>query len=189
MLRVVRQRSEHRADCGVSCYQPDSISLNFSWNEKYIKSTLYRKSKHTFYVQGLPLPHENRAVYEIMSKNMVEPEKPQTVWRMRVACWISKGARAHSHTNTLFFLLFHGNSGFANASRCSAYIACLVSLGLSDKYARAVRVWGRYGYTTAYVSVQFVRAVTRQCIETGYVCGRPEIGGSITGRFKGVGNA
>jgi hypothetical protein len=31
---------------------------------------------------------ENRAVYEIMSKNMVEPERPQTVWRMRVACWM-----------------------------------------------------------------------------------------------------
>jgi hypothetical protein len=36
---------------------------------------------------------DNRAVYEIMSKNMVEPERPQmTIWRL-VACWISKVTR------------------------------------------------------------------------------------------------
>ena len=27
---------------------------------------------------------ENSAVYEIMSKNMVEPERPQTIWLMRL---------------------------------------------------------------------------------------------------------
>jgi hypothetical protein len=37
---------------------------------------------------------ENRAVYEIMSKNLVEPERPQTIWLMRVACWVSKATRA-----------------------------------------------------------------------------------------------
>ena len=51
---------------------------------------------------------ENRAVYEIMSKNMVEPERPQmTIWR-RAACRISTAtraetyarARAHTHTYT-----------------------------------------------------------------------------------------
>ena len=36
---------------------------------------LQRKSKHTFYVQKRFF--ENRAVYEIMSKNMVEPEGSQ----------------------------------------------------------------------------------------------------------------
>jgi hypothetical protein len=57
--------------------------------------------KHTFYVQQLF--SENRAVYEIMSKNMVEPEGTNdvTTWRMRVACWISKvtctQAHAHAH--------------------------------------------------------------------------------------------
>jgi hypothetical protein len=34
---------------------------------------------------------ENRAVYEIMWKNTVERGRPQiTIWRMRIACWISK---------------------------------------------------------------------------------------------------
>jgi hypothetical protein len=43
-----------------------------------------------------------------MSKNVVEPERPQmTIWRMRVACWISKvtstkaQARAHAPTSPL----------------------------------------------------------------------------------------
>jgi hypothetical protein len=39
----------------------------------------------------------NRVVYEIMSKIMVEPERPQmTMWR-RVACRISKATRAQLH--------------------------------------------------------------------------------------------
>ena len=30
-------------------------------------------------------------IYEIMWKNMVEPDKPQiTIWRMCFACWVSK---------------------------------------------------------------------------------------------------
>jgi hypothetical protein len=45
---------------------------------------------------------ENRTVYEIMSQNIVDTEGPQiTIWRIRVACWISKAtctyAHAHSH--------------------------------------------------------------------------------------------
>ena len=33
----------------------------------------------------------NLAVYETMWKNIVEPGKPQmTIWRMRIACWLSK---------------------------------------------------------------------------------------------------
>jgi hypothetical protein len=44
---------------------------------------------------------ENRAVYGIMSKNVVEPERPQMeIWR-RVACWISKPTRAKAHAHAL----------------------------------------------------------------------------------------
>jgi len=40
---------------------------------------------------------ENRAVYEIMGKNIVERERPQmTIWRMRIACWIPKATNTHS---------------------------------------------------------------------------------------------
>jgi hypothetical protein len=39
-------------------------------------------------------PHENRAVYEIMWKNMVEPGRPQmAIWHMHAGC-----LRLHTHT-------------------------------------------------------------------------------------------
>jgi hypothetical protein len=46
-------------------------------------------------------------------------------WRTRVACWITKT------TNTPgIFLLFYGNSGYANAPGCyiCTYNACLVMM-------------------------------------------------------------
>jgi hypothetical protein len=40
---------------------------------------------------------ENRAVNEIMWRNIVEPGGPQlTIWQMRIACWIPKATNAHS---------------------------------------------------------------------------------------------
>ena len=32
-----------------------------------------------------------------MSKTVMEPERPQTIWRMRAACWISKATRAQAN--------------------------------------------------------------------------------------------
>jgi len=40
---------------------------------------------------------ENRAVYEIMWKYIVERGRPQmAIWRMRIACWIPKATNTHS---------------------------------------------------------------------------------------------
>jgi hypothetical protein len=40
---------------------------------------------------------ENRAVYEISWKSFVELGRPQmAVWRMRIACWISRAKNKHS---------------------------------------------------------------------------------------------
>ena len=40
---------------------------------------------------------ENRAVYEIMWKNMVQRDRPQmAVWRMRIACWVTKATDTYS---------------------------------------------------------------------------------------------
>ena len=40
---------------------------------------------------------ENRAVYEAMWKNTVQPVTPQmTIWRMRIARWIPKATHTHS---------------------------------------------------------------------------------------------
>ena len=44
----------------------------------------------------------NRAVYEIVRKNIVERSRPQmTIWRMRIACWISKATNTHTECVTL----------------------------------------------------------------------------------------
>jgi hypothetical protein len=46
-------------------------------------------SKDTFFVHCIS--SENHAVYEILWKIVVEPDRPRmTVWRMRSACWITK---------------------------------------------------------------------------------------------------
>ena len=48
-----------------------------------------------------------------------------TVWRMRIACWISEVTNRHRE---YAILLFHSTSGYANAVQCynCTYIACLV---------------------------------------------------------------
>jgi hypothetical protein len=40
---------------------------------------------------------ENPGIYEIMWKNLVEPERPQiTVWCMRISHWIPKATNTHT---------------------------------------------------------------------------------------------
>ena len=40
---------------------------------------------------------ENRAVYEIMWKSIVEQGRPQTtIRRTRIACWVTKATNTHS---------------------------------------------------------------------------------------------
>jgi hypothetical protein len=42
------------------------------------------------------LSFENRGIYEIMWKNIVEPGRPHmAIWRVRIACWITK-VKTHS---------------------------------------------------------------------------------------------
>ena len=83
---------------------------------------LQRKSKHTFLFTNFF--SENLAVYEIVSKNMVEPERPQmTLWRMRVAYCRSTATRMHLPARTfprteIYVLLCHSNNGFSNSSQC-----------------------------------------------------------------------
>jgi len=44
---------------------------------------------------------ENRVVYEIMWKNVVDLDRPQMIiWRMRIACCIHKATDTHTHTHT-----------------------------------------------------------------------------------------
>jgi len=59
---------------------------------------------------------ENRAVNEIMWKNIADPERPQmTIRRMRIACCISKATDTHSE---YVILLVHCNYGCTNVLQC-----------------------------------------------------------------------
>ena len=64
---------------------------------------------------------ENRAVYEILSKKVVEPERRQTILRMRVACWLRNATRAQAHTHTEMCNTYC----FSTASQCFVTVHCL----------------------------------------------------------------
>ena len=83
-------------------YNFDHILLSYYYNERCSSRTMKRKSKHAFYVQYVFLFFENRAVYEKMWENTVESGRPQmTIWRMRIAFWISKATHTYSEYVTL----------------------------------------------------------------------------------------
>jgi len=77
---------------------------------------------------------ENRAIYEIMWKNILEPNRPQmTIWSMLIVismrhiviqhtiiCWIAMATNTHSEYVILLF--FHCNNGCRNAPQC--YVIC-----------------------------------------------------------------
>jgi hypothetical protein len=87
---------------------------------------LQRKSKHIFYGQQI-LFFLNRAVYEIMWKNTVEPDSPQTtIWRMRIACWIPKGTNLYSEYVILIFLPLQQRLHELASTLRHNYTACLV---------------------------------------------------------------
>jgi len=39
----------------------------------------------------------NHAIYEIKSKNAVDPDRPQTIICMRIECWIPKAINTYSN--------------------------------------------------------------------------------------------
>jgi hypothetical protein len=56
----------------------------------------------TFYAQYFFFL-ENRAVYEIMWTNSVEPDRPQmSLWHMHIACWIPEATYTHYEYVLLF---------------------------------------------------------------------------------------
>jgi hypothetical protein len=71
---------------------------------------------------------ENYAIYEVMLKNIVDPDWPQmTIWRMRIACWIPKATNTHSeYAIPLALPLQQWLLERAFVLRCM-YITCLVN--------------------------------------------------------------
>jgi hypothetical protein len=63
---------------------------NFS-EKNFVENT---KNTHFVFTNFFP---EDRAVYEIMWENTVQPDRSHmTTWRMRIACWIPKATDTHS---------------------------------------------------------------------------------------------
>jgi hypothetical protein len=61
---------------------PSSLLLRM----RKVSEKVAEKIKTNFMCRSF-FPPENRALYEIMWKNMVEPDRPQiSTWRLRVAC-------------------------------------------------------------------------------------------------------
>ena len=72
----------------------DHISLVLLRMRHVSDKKLYGKSKHPIFVNTY-FP-ANRAVHEIMRKNLVQPHRPQmTTWLMRLRCWITKATNTH----------------------------------------------------------------------------------------------
>ena len=74
----------------------DNFSLNSSSNERRFGQMLQRKLNILRLVipPHTPTP-QNRAVYEIMCKNMLKTDRPQTTIYYS-KCWITKATRTHS---------------------------------------------------------------------------------------------
>ena len=66
------------------------ISFSLILKVRKVSTKLYRKSKSTF-LCSINVVSENRAVYEIISKNIVETGRSQmTIWLMRITFCIPK---------------------------------------------------------------------------------------------------
>jgi hypothetical protein len=73
-----------------------NILLNFSESEKYFRK-IWSGNQTTYFVFNNIFFPENYAVYEVMWKNIVEPDRPQmTIWSMRNKCQIVKAIDIHS---------------------------------------------------------------------------------------------
>jgi len=63
---------------------------------KNISNKTCRENQNTHFVFS-DFFFENRAVYKITWKNIVERGRPQmTIWRIRIACWVTKATNTHS---------------------------------------------------------------------------------------------
>ena len=59
-----------------------------------------------------------------MLKNTVESDGPQmTVWRMRIACWLTKASDAH--TEYVILLFFYCYNDYTNATHWYVHVHCL----------------------------------------------------------------
>jgi hypothetical protein len=73
---------------------------------------------------------ENLAVCETMWKNAVEPDRPQTTWRMRIACWITKAT--NTHTEYVILIAFPLQQRFYERTSMLRY-TCTTCLVITER--------------------------------------------------------
>ena len=104
------------------------ISLSVLLRMRNVSEESYRANQNAYFMFNLFFLFffENRAFNEITCENIAHSDRPQmTVWRMRIAFWISKATNAHSEYVILTaFLLEQWLDQCASMLRCT-YIACL----------------------------------------------------------------
>ena len=105
------------------------ISRSFLLRMRNVSDKSCRENQKTRFVCSDPFFSQNRAVYEIMWKNIIERGRPHmTIWRMHIACWIPKATNTHINCVILIaFPLQQWLNESASMLRYT-YIACLVTL-------------------------------------------------------------
>ena len=125
------------------------ISRSFLFRMRNVSDKSCRENQNTHFVFS-NFFFENRAVYEIMEKNNVEPDRPQmTVWRMRIAFCVPKATNTCSeYVIIIAFQLqqwLHARSSILRYT-CTA---CLLVCWLWTLLRPVQRAWERYEDLTA----------------------------------------
>jgi len=104
-----------------------TISHRILLRSRNVSEKICRENQSTHFVFRNFSPPEKRAVFEIIRKNAVEPDRPQmTIRRMRIACWIPKATDTNSEY--IILIVFPRQWLLESASLLVyMFIACLVT--------------------------------------------------------------
>ena len=79
------------------------VSRPFLLRMRNVSDKSCRENQNTHFVFNNFFLIQNRAVYNIMWRNIVEPGRPHmTIWRMRITCCVPKTTNTHAEYVTLF---------------------------------------------------------------------------------------
>jgi hypothetical protein len=83
---------------------------------------------------------ENPAVYEIMSKNILEVGRPRmTIWLMRIACWMPKATDTHS-VNVILINVPLQQRLHERSSMLRLYVLCLPCYLISFMFLEPIAI-------------------------------------------------
>ena len=114
-----------------------SYLVNFFLEWEFFQTKVVEKSKHIL-CSVIFFPPKNRAVYEIIWKNFVDPDRPQmTIWRNAHCMLDNYGYNIHSEY--VILIIFHYNNGLPERPSMLRY-TYLTSIVLFSKSSRLALV-------------------------------------------------